>query len=98
HAALERRADLTGQLTDPFGPSDTDMAGLGDEHRQPVAFIGVSEQCAERDPSWIARVNVPVNLLAAGMLPLVVVVEVDADDVEIFRMAAQLRRPDAGEH
>ena len=74
------------------------MAGLADDDRTTVAFVRAPEKYVEGDPAVVTRFDMPVNLLAAGHLPLIVVVEIDADHVEVPEAAAELRRNAAGNH
>jgi hypothetical protein len=66
------------------------VAGLAHYHRTPVAIVHLGEQGAERKPSGIAGTVFPPKTLV-GVLPLIGVVVIHPDDIEIPRMPAQLR-------
>src|SRR5215204_427175 len=95
HAGVDGRAEFGSHLPDPFGTAGSHVARLRDEDRTLIALVRGLQQLVERHPAWVAWMDVPRNLLSSRLLPLVVVVEVHADDIQILRIAAKLRRQGA---
>ena len=67
------------------------------DDRTPIPVVHVREQRAERKPTRVTRAVLP-SKPPVGMLPLVRVVVIDPDDIEISRVPAQLRLHGSGEH
>ncbi len=63
------------------------MAGLGDEHRAAVAAPRVAQQVLQAAAACVA--GMPAQPCAAGVQPLVAVVVVDAQHVQVARRASQ---------
>jgi hypothetical protein len=73
------------------------VAGLRDDERTAIASVDLGQKVPERDPARVARGVLPPEP-DVRMLPLVGVVVVDADDVEIARVSAEVGIEQAGEH
>ncbi|RZL42915.1 MAG: hypothetical protein EOP72_03990 [Variovorax sp.] len=83
-------------LVEPGIAALADVAGLRDAHRPAVAPPQAAGQFGEGTAPGIAQV--PVQACAGAVLPLVVVVVVQAQHVEVVRRAAELGGRAAGDH
>src|SRR6188508_526658 len=98
HASLGGDDHFVGELAYPRGSPRSDVARLADDDRALIAFIGALEQTVEGHPATVSGLDMPVDLLPAGHFPLIVVVEVHAEDIQIALAAAQLWSHAAGDH
>ena len=100
HPGRDGRSDFVGDLGDPVGAPAADVAGLTDDERAAVALVHFGKQAAERQAARVARM--PEQRARRGVRvfarPLVRVIPVDADEIEVRGAAAELRLEPAGEH
>jgi hypothetical protein len=100
--ALHRHARVAAaqrggrDVVEPRRPAVPHVAGLGDEQRPFVAPVHLGEDVGRVAPARLAQV--PVQPRVARVLPLVAVVIVEAQHVEVARCAAQRRLGAAAQH
>src|SRR3569623_2857940 len=83
-------------LLDPSAAARADMAGLRDRERSSIAVLDRAEQMGERKAPCVP--HMPAQAYPGAVLPLVVVVVVDTDQVEVTPAAAEFRLAQAAEH
>jgi hypothetical protein len=98
HARVAAAQRGGGDVVEPRRPAVAHVAGLGDEQRPFVAPVHLGEDVGRVAPARVAQV--PVQPRVARVLPLVAVVIVEAQHVEVARRAAQRRlgRPHSMSH
>src|SRR5689334_21457678 len=97
YAGVVRAPQFRGDLAQPLGPPDADVARLANEQRPTVSVNDLGEDPMKRLPSRVARRVFPPQS-RVGVFPLIRVVKIDAHDVEITGMPAEFRRGHAREH
>src|SRR5690606_34338891 len=92
-AALQRDTHLFADVAQPVAAQIALGAGFRHQQRPPVALMDFGEDALERPVVRVAALDG-----RATQVPLVVRVVVDADDIEVLRLAAQPRPGLAAEH
>src|SRR5690606_29084356 len=93
HALLHRQPDLLAHIVQPVATHIPFGPGFGDQQRAPVPVVDLREDAAEWPIVRVATLDWrPVQV------PLVIRVRVDADDIQIFRAAAEARPEGAAQH
>ena len=98
----QRRAMLHGQrrlgrhLAYPGAAPAAHMAGFRQQQGPPVARLHFEQQLVQRHAARLAQV--PPQAQVAAAFPLVAVVIVQADQIQVARRAAQFRRLPAAQH
>ena len=95
-AMLHGKQGLCGGFTYPGAAAAADMAGFSDQHRPPVAPPHFQQQLVQRHAARFAQV--PPQAQVAAAFPLVAVVVVQADQIQVARRAAQRRFATAAQH
>ena len=96
--ALPSQLNLFRDFNNPLAPSDADVTGFCNQERTVVTLEYHLEQTMIGYPSLIARIDVPVKPLPAGAFPLIAVIEVAAENIEVPWMSSQFGLLAAGDH
>ena len=85
-AGLQRSVHFRADVVEPSRSAATLRAGLGNEKRAPVARMHFTEHLVQRS----------IRMMAHGdrrtvMVPLIIGIVVEPDDIEIFRRSTQFR-------
>src|SRR5258705_210141 len=93
HAGSDCDSRLFANVTEPTGAVSLFGAGFGDEHWAAITLVDLKQDLVERA---VARIGARNHF--AAILPLIVRVVIDADDVEVFGVAAQFGADFTGNH
>ena len=92
-----RNADLHRDLAQPGSATHAEMPGLADQQRASIARVHLSQYAMKGQTTVIRWRLVPQDALTV-MFPLIAVVVIDANNIEIVGPTAQLWMRHAGNH
>src|SRR5579884_1832542 len=93
HAAVHGRGGFAAHITKPARALVAFAPGFGDQHGAAIPLVILAQDVAERPVAWLAQPDG-----RAVVAPLVVVVVVQSNDVEVLGMTAELRAQAPREH
>ena len=96
HALPQAQANFWRHVVKPLPTPLTPMAGFDNKHGAAIALPDLTHEFVKRLAAHIAQV--PMRRRANWQLPLVAVVIIQPDDVQVARRAAQLRLNTAAQH
>ncbi len=95
-AVIARTDGFSRQFLDPGAAPAADVTGFRKQNGTSIPLLDLVQETMQRHPPRIAQV--PPQSLVGIELPLIAVVIIDADQVEVARRAAQLRRDPTAQH